>query len=298
MKKLIFTAIIGLLIWNASDAQVKMRIRLMNPCWQTRYGQRLISFLVIDSVYAGQTFRVGSCNPRWDIQSTGAVVRADTNTTAVSDRDRNLSPPLMAGTDTCGNNNNYGACMTTTSILGGAAISMNITRNGSGTCYRYLPGVHYMGRIRFVITDSTQVFRIRMRVNSVFQDSITQWVYGTDWTADTSWFQYNLSGLPQCAPVGIEFAENLLPTKFELYQNFPNPFNAVTAIKYDIPRQSFVTIMIYDLLGREVKKLVDENKEPGRYEVKWDAINNASGTYFYRLETDNFVDIKKMILVK
>jgi len=155
-----------------------------------------------------------------------------------------------------------------------------------------------MGKIRFVITDSTQTFQIRMRVNSVVQDSITQWFYGTDWTADTSWQSYNMATAPSCGPIGVETAENEIPLRFQLYQNYPNPFNPRTVIKYDIPRTSNVRLFIYDILGRTVKELVNGKVEPGRYEVQWDGTNTASGTYFYKLETDNFVDIKKMILVK
>jgi hypothetical protein len=90
-----------------------------------------------------------------------------------------------------------------------------------------------------------------------------------------------------------------LPTSFNLYQNFPNPFNPVTTIKYDLPKNSNVTIIVYDLLGREVSRLVNnEFKNAGRYEINWNANNYASGVYIYRIETGDYVNTKKMVLIK
>lgn len=89
-----------------------------------------------------------------------------------------------------------------------------------------------------------------------------------------------------------------LPFRYELYQNFPNPFNPITTIKFDIPEETDVKIIIYDILGREVKTLIDQHVKPGRYRTYWNALNNASGAYFYRLETRNFVDSKKLIFIK
>ncbi|HLG33018.1 MAG TPA: T9SS type A sorting domain-containing protein, partial [Ignavibacteriaceae bacterium] len=89
-----------------------------------------------------------------------------------------------------------------------------------------------------------------------------------------------------------------LPLTFELFQNYPNPFNPTTTIKYDLPKSGNVELVIYDILGRKVKSLVNETKEAGRYEVKWDASNSASGVYIYQLRTENFIDTKKMILIR
>jgi hypothetical protein len=83
-----------------------------------------------------------------------------------------------------------------------------------------------------------------------------------------------------------------------LFQNYPNPFNPTTNIKFAIPKASFVKLAVYDMLGREVEILVNENVSPGTFEVKWDAAKVSSGIYFYRLTTEEFTDIKKMILVK
>jgi hypothetical protein len=99
-------------------------------------------------------------------------------------------------------------------------------------------------------------------------------------------------------PVGINQISTTVPDKFILYQNFPNPFNPVTNIKYQISNNSFVILKIFDILGKVVATLVNEKQTPGTYEVKWDAMICPSGIYFYSLETDNFKQTKKMILIK
>jgi subtilisin-like proprotein convertase family protein len=91
---------------------------------------------------------------------------------------------------------------------------------------------------------------------------------------------------------------NQVPDKFELGQNFPNPFNPTTNIKYGVPRLSVVKLAIYDILGREINVLVNELKQPGNYEIAFDASNIATGVYFYKLEAGDFVDVKKMVLMK
>ncbi|MFA5805875.1 MAG: T9SS type A sorting domain-containing protein [Melioribacteraceae bacterium] len=98
--------------------------------------------------------------------------------------------------------------------------------------------------------------------------------------------------------VGVEKNQLDIPTKFDLSQNYPNPFNPTTTIKYDIPKSGFVTISVYDILGREIKVLVNEQKSPGHYQIIFDAKNLASGIYFYTIRTAGFTQIKKMILVK
>jgi len=96
------------------------------------------------------------------------------------------------------------------------------------------------------------------------------------------------------------------PKEFKLEQNFPNPFNPITTIQYQIPaspksspkERTSVTLRIYDILGSEVATLVNEEKEAGYYEVNWNASNLASGVYIYRLQTGSFVSVKKMMLLR
>jgi hypothetical protein len=93
--------------------------------------------------------------------------------------------------------------------------------------------------------------------------------------------------------------ENDQPVKsFLLFQNYPNPFNPSTRIRYEIPERSFVTIKVYDLLGREIATLVDEEKPIGNYEVEFTRNGLASGIYYYRITAGNYSQTKKMILLK
>lgn len=98
--------------------------------------------------------------------------------------------------------------------------------------------------------------------------------------------------------VGIPVANNNIPDKFELLQNYPNPFNPVTNIKYTISNNSFINLKVYDILGKEIKTLVNEYKKAGAYEVSFSAQNLPSGIYFYRLNSGDFSDTKIMTLIK
>ena len=89
-----------------------------------------------------------------------------------------------------------------------------------------------------------------------------------------------------------------IPTEYLLEQNFPNPFNPTTTIKYDLSDVSQVSVIIYDILGRKVKDLVNEKQDAGRYEIQFDASNLASGIYLYQIRAGSFVSTKKMILLR
>ncbi|MFA5826886.1 MAG: T9SS type A sorting domain-containing protein [Candidatus Paceibacterota bacterium] len=89
-----------------------------------------------------------------------------------------------------------------------------------------------------------------------------------------------------------------VPTKFDLSQNYPNPFNPSTTISYALPASGFVTLKVYDMLGKEVVELVNEEKPAGSYETKFDASQLASGMYIYKIQSGNFSQTKKMILMK
>jgi hypothetical protein len=97
--------------------------------------------------------------------------------------------------------------------------------------------------------------------------------------------------------------DNAIPQKFTLSQNYPNPFNPSTTIRFDVPKFSKVNIKIYDVLGQEVKTLVNKNYQPGSYFIVWHGKDNqernlVSGTYFVRLQADDFIATKKIILLK
>ncbi|MBE2227903.1 MAG: T9SS type A sorting domain-containing protein [Ignavibacteria bacterium] len=98
--------------------------------------------------------------------------------------------------------------------------------------------------------------------------------------------------------IGIEPVTGIVPKSFNLSQNYPNPFNPVTNINVDIPKNSIVKVAVYDMLGKEVDVLVDQQLSAGSYKIDWNASRFASGIYFYRIITSEFADIKKMVLVK
>ena len=97
-----------------------------------------------------------------------------------------------------------------------------------------------------------------------------------------------------------------VPKNYLLFQNYPNPFNPSTKIKFEIPlsrgvsegRGVLTSLVVYDILGREVTTLVNDNLSPGTYEIEWDASNFASGVYYYKLTTGDFSETKKLILLK
>lgn len=99
-------------------------------------------------------------------------------------------------------------------------------------------------------------------------------------------------------PVSVKGETDMQPVTFELFQNYPNPFNPSTIIKYQVPSISQVSIKIYDLIGKEVAVLVDEVKQPGQYQVSFDAVNFASGIYFYKMNAGEFTSVKKMSFLK
>jgi hypothetical protein len=98
-------------------------------------------------------------------------------------------------------------------------------------------------------------------------------------------------------PVKVEKLEGI-PVTYELEQNYPNPFNPETTIRYQLPSNSKVTLKVYDLMGREVVTLVNEEQTAGRYEVKFGGSKISSGVYFYHINAGNYSGVKKMVLMK
>lgn len=94
-----------------------------------------------------------------------------------------------------------------------------------------------------------------------------------------------------------------VPQQYELYQNYPNPFNPITTIRYGLPEAADVKIMVYNVLGRKVATLVNDHRQAGFHKALWDSkshqgIEVSSGVYFYRIEANDFIDVKKMVLLR
>jgi hypothetical protein len=140
-------------------------------------------------------------------------------------------------------------------------------------------------------------------IPSVSVSGTTVHVLWQDWRDGDYEIYYKRN--PTGNPVGIQNIISGIPEKFNLEQNYPNPFNPVTTLKFDIPnchsckcRNPEVLLIIYDLLGREIETLVNENLAPGSYSVKFNASKYPSGIYFYRLLSEKYFETKKMILIK
>jgi hypothetical protein len=118
------------------------------------------------------------------------------------------------------------------------------------------------------------------------------------WTATTLAYRCNTCFVLNPGTNAIGNGQNIIPGQYKLSQNYPNPFNPVTKIEYALPKNGLVTLKVFDVLGREVTTLVNEVKNAGVYTVDFRASEFASGVYFYRLESNGFSDIKKMMLIK
>lgn len=160
-------------------------------------------------------------------------------------------------------------------------------------------------------------------VSEVFPSSFDLLFYETAqppqiWTSFSWYFIFMIDEIPGCSIFGENSpSENTswnyvrygvattnvdvdekVPTNFALFQNYPNPFNPTTSIEYQVASSDMVSLKVYDVLGREVKTLVNEQKSPGSYNVTFDARNLSSGIYFYSLRSGSFTQTRKMILLR
>jgi len=128
---------------------------------------------------------------------------------------------------------------------------------------------------------------IEFALGSDSADSVS---YDSWWIVDDLAFEGVVSN--------IDLIENTTPKEFSLEQNYPNPFNPLTNIKFSLPEKSFVTLKVFNIQGEKVATLVNEQLSSGSYSIDWNSENNPSGTYIYSLTSNNFVEAKKMILLK
>lgn len=114
--------------------------------------------------------------------------------------------------------------------------------------------------------------------------------------------EINCSGEDDSWAISNNENQNVTPTEYSMKQNYPNPFNPSTIISYDLPYDNFVSIVVYDISGKEVANLINEFKTAGRYSVSFSATgvgsNLSSGIYFYRIKAGNYIQTRKMLLLK
>ena len=205
--------------------------------------------------------------------------------------------------------------ITTESIAAGAAIdvswSASIDVDEDSVAYGFLlfngpysvetPALYTaeVGMTQLMIPHSSAIALLE---TAGFQSITCDWlVFATD-GQDTTLSDEIRTLFLDARPV-LTVDESMVPEVFALHQNYPNPFNPTTTIKYDIPQSHFVSIMIYDVMGREVRSLVNEFQEVGYRSVRWDATDNfgrgvSAGMYIYTIQAGDFRQVRKMVLLK
>jgi hypothetical protein len=135
----------------------------------------------------------------------------------------------------------------------------------------------------------------------VVWDSLRTQYAGLPWTLQPTALTFDPNGWilhQNGTAVGVSDGTSPTPASFALDQNYPNPFNPSTTIRYQVPTAGVVTLKVYDVLGREVRTLVNEHKSVGTYAVSFDGAGLASGMYVYQLRSGSYVSTKRMVMVK
>jgi PKD repeat protein len=180
------------------------------------------------------------------------------------------------------------------------------------------PSVSYKFKIRKIASGSTEYSFISNNAGldsgktfrRGFLDSLAVTMGLTGDSVSTIWRAWAYNGLDSASSVtsfiltlrrtgvGISQISSIVPDKFNVYNNYPNPFNPVTKIKFDIAKSENVRVAIFDITGKEVARLVEQRLNPGTYELIWDAKNSPSGIYFMRFESNEFNVTKRLSLLK
>lgn len=151
-----------------------------------------------------------------------------------------------------------------------------------------------IGYLSTLSGDEAWLYPVRYWVKAVDKYS-DESVY-SDFTSATGIYDGS-TPVPPVGPDNFQANKNI-PSSFDLKQNYPNPFNPVTNIEFDLPKDVLVTVKVFDVLGREIKTLVNEFKNAGSYIVSFNGSDLSSGIYFYRIQAGNFISVKRMTLIK
>jgi hypothetical protein len=164
----------------------------------------------------------------------------------------------------------------------------------------FIRGNDETGMIDFYEFFPPDSMELRARVAASYEAAYGYWTPNGDtlWICDSNnMSMYLVEGMPNDVE-DDPGSSSAIPGEFRLHQAYPNPFNPTTTIQYDLPRASDVRIIVYDLLGREVVRLVDGHMRAGYHRVNWHASDLTSGMYFYSLQAGAWQDVKKAILLK
>lgn len=275
MKKLILILLLAVVFLSEGYTQPKVNFMLTNP----RFSGGYFLYDLNAIVPSGKTWRPGACNIRINFSTSGSgnlVVKADN--------------PMVNANPNISNANGYQA-MTTTSYLSGTVLSANILTFNTSGFYMFNTGSYLLGTIRWTatlpISNVTATFRMPPSSNPTL-------------VTDSTVFLDTITGFTVSNPIitGNYSISSDIPTEFKLYANYPNPFNPSTSIQYDIPSNTFVKLIVYDVTGKEVETLVNENLQAGKYETTFSGLNYSSGVYFARIEAGNYKHIIKMLMIK
>ena len=275
MKKIITIVLLLIVMANVSPAQVKVTFSLGNRS----IAAGILSYDLIATVPAGQFWAVGAATIRLNISPnplSGLTIHPDNPVI-------NPNPNINSG----------GYQPLKTLAASATIMSFNILTFNTSGFYRFNPGTYTLGKVRFNVVGSFVTDSIKFRVNPPFTTALTTVNDSTVALAYPSTF--NIIN-PIVTGTGNNTSE--LPKEFKLYDNYPNPFNPTTSIKYDLANNSFVKLVIYDVTGKEVETLVSDNLQAGRYEATWSGAKYASGIYFAKIEAGSYKHIVKMVMLK
>lgn len=274
MKKIITIILLLIVMAGTSSAQVKVTFSLANRS----IAAGLLSYDLIATVPVGQFWAVGSATIRLNISPnplTGLTIHPDNPVI-------NQNPNISTG--------GYQALKTIAASP--TIMSFNILTFNTSGFYRFNAGTYTLGKVRFNIVGSFVSDSMKFRVNPPFTSALT--------TVNDSTVALTYPATFTIINPITTGTGNLteLPKEFKLYDNYPNPFNPTTSIKYDLANNTFVKLVVYDITGRAIETLVSDNLQAGRYETTWSGSNYASGIYFARIEAGSYKHIIKMVMVK
>jgi Secretion system C-terminal sorting domain len=176
-----------------------------------------------------------------------------------------------------------------------SASSFSVSVDSGGaifSAFSVFNGFTYVGRGVYVTLDTGATWTYA-GLDSVSILSLLS--YGTTTYACT--FDHGLYAFERGVSTGVDNPP-VVPARMELEQNYPNPFNPTTMIRFTIPERALVKLYVYNVLGQEVASLINEERAPGAYEVRFDARGLSSGAYFYLLRAGSYVQLKKLLILR
>ncbi|MCL5030776.1 MAG: T9SS type A sorting domain-containing protein [Bacteroidetes bacterium] len=234
------------------------------------------NFQIIENNNSVFTVKLQISIQQGEVAMGNAVIRFNFNTNSIS-----FPQNPVDNIDYIIHNLNHNDYYSSVSLSAPGTISINIaqaTKNSLNITTNYID----IATIYFKVKNSTDSANIQPELQQFFSPySSKEWALGS-WNVISA-----LTGI-----------NKIIPEKFELAQNYPNPFNPSTTIRYSIPTSNKVIMRLYDALGKEITTLVNDLKGPGIYQVRLNDGNLPSGIYFYRIEAGNFIETKKMMLIK